>query len=56
MYLYSIKVGFSPTFYWRPKPLFVYGSMALLYTIINTTLSTVLTTLSFVFKEKYERA
>ena len=34
IYLYSITVDFSPTFYCRAKPLLVYGSTALLSYII----------------------
>ena len=36
MKLYSILVDFSPTFYCLPKPLFLYGSMALLSYMATT--------------------
>ena len=32
--LYSILVAFSPTFYCLPNPLFLYGSMVLLSTLV----------------------
>ena len=41
MILYSIQeVDFSSTFYCLPKPLFLYGSMVLLSTLISTILVT----------------